>query len=80
MFPLSIYRPFFGIPFSLVLIMNVLELHLEESTFTGHLKTQAVCSDENPLNLLIRLRGPISPKTNVVKYSMILRLFFNWVE
>jgi len=37
---------------------------------------QAVCSDANPLNLLIRFHGPIS----ILKYSMILRAFFDWVD
>jgi len=55
--------------------MNVSELHLEESTFTGHLKTQAACSNEKPLNLLIRLHGLISPETKILKYPMILRAF-----
>jgi len=79
---LSIYRPFFlggGTHFSLVLITNVLELH-SESTFSGHLKTQAVCPDENPLYLLIRLHDPISRKTKISKHSMILRAFFDWVK
>jgi len=59
--PLSIYRPLFGTPFNLVLIMNILERH-SEFTFTCHLKTQAVLSDEKPLYLLIRLHDPISRK------------------